>query len=154
MFKKWIKEFLGIEDVHQSLLNLNNVERTHSAKLQGLMDNYKEDLIKVMAELEKTQKLLDEKITELNFTKDLLEAERKINEDLRTANTDLNNEIVRLTGIVDDDKKFKEDIKEYLQKVAAIATNIQRSTLDKNVNAKAYTKNNLAKETKVKLKWN
>lgn len=54
-----------LDNIYNLLINFNNNERKHSVKLQTLMDNYKEDLIKVTAELEKTQELLKAKEAEL-----------------------------------------------------------------------------------------
>ena len=63
MFKKQVKRKL--DNLYDLIISLNNNERKHSTKLQTLMDNYKEDLIRVMAELEKTQALLKAKEAEL-----------------------------------------------------------------------------------------
>lgn len=120
-----------LDNIYNLLINFNNNERKHSVKLQTLMDNYKEDLQKVMSDLEHTKKMLDEKTSEIDFTKTLLETERKTNEELRNANKELNREISRLTGIVENDRKFKEKIENYWEKVVDMAKNTQKEQIKK-----------------------
>lgn len=140
MFKKQVKRKL--DNLYDLIISLNNNERNHSVKLQTLMDNYKEDLIKVMADLERKN--------------ELLEFERKVNEELRNANNELNAEVVRLTEIVKDNKNFQDGIEEYLKKVATMATNIQKEHIKKKptraeLMAEKYYK--IPEDVMAKLKW-
>jgi len=91
-----------LDNIYNLLINFNNNERNHSVKLQTLMDNYKEDLIKVMAELKKTQELLKAKESELS--------------NVSAASNGYYLEIQRLNRLLDEKEKESQKHAEFVRK--------------------------------------
>ncbi len=120
-----------LDNIYDLLIDFNNNERKHTKATEFLMRSYERSNIELTKELE---------------------SERGSNITLNAIVNGQELEIQRLTKIIEDDKKFKEDIKEYLKTVATIATNIQKEGLTKKISAAAYTRNNITDETKAKLK--
>lgn len=135
---KFIKKITGAEEIKELIYTQNNNILANKRATEKLMREYEKDNIKLSQMLEHAKEVLEEKDKYIKLLDGCL------NEQIQ--------EVERLTKIIDDDKKFKEDVKSYLRTVATIITNIQKESLSKKMNATAYMRSNMTTETKAKLK--
>jgi len=97
-----------LENIYDLLISFNNNERKHTKATEELMRSYEKSNIELTKELEK---------------------ERGSNLTLGAIVNGQELEIQRLTKIIEDDRKFKEDIKEYLKTVDDILQYSQERVL-------------------------
>lgn len=130
MFK--IKQKL--DNIYDLLINFNNNERRHTKATEELMRNYEKSNIELTKILENQKAIIEEK----EHIIAVLKAENG-----------------SLLSIVADDKKFKEDIKEYLRTVAEILQNNQKEIIKKKpslIDLKTEKMNKISESAKAKLK--
>lgn len=106
MFK--IKQKL--DNIYDLLINFNNNERVHTVSAERLARDYEKEIIGLKRDLATQKAIIDEK--------DHIIAVLKAEND-------------SLLNIIAEDKKFKDDIKEYLKTVAEILQNNQKEIIKK-----------------------
>lgn len=106
MFK--IKQKL--DNIYDLLIDFNNNERRRTRATENLMRSYEKEIIGLKRDLATQKAIIEEK--------DHIIAVLKAEND-------------SLLNIIAEDKKFKEDIKEYLKTVAEILQNNQKEIIKK-----------------------
>lgn len=106
MFK--IKQKL--DNIYDLLIDFNNNERRRTRATENLMRSYEKEIIGLKRDLATQEAIIEEK--------DHIIAVLKAEND-------------SLLNIIAEDKKFKEDIKEYLKTVAEILQNNQKEIIKK-----------------------
>jgi len=125
-----------LENIYDLLISFNNNERKHTKATEELMRSYEKSNIELTKELEK---------------------ERGSNLTLGAIVNGQELEIQRLTKIIEDDRKFKEDIKEYLKTVDDILQYSQERVLRRKkptkVDLMTEKMYKVPDEVKAKLRW-
>lgn len=130
----FIKKLTGAEDIKELIYTQNNNILAHERATEKLMREYEKDNARLSKELE---------------------IEKANNTNLAAIVNGQELEIQRLTRIIEDNKKFKEDIKEYLKTVAEILQNNQKEFIKKKVtlvDLKTEKMNKISESAKAKLK--
>lgn len=99
-----------LDNIYDLLINFNNNERRHTVSAERLARSCEKEIIELKKEIETKVAIIEEKDHIIAVLK---------------------KENSSLLNIISDDKKFKDDIEEYLKTVAEILQNNQKEIIKK-----------------------